>query len=48
MDSYDAEVRASIRYIAEAWPHLQPHIRESVFTLIDSALRQQQLEGGRS
>jgi len=42
-----SEFTPSIRYIADAWPHLQPHVREAIFTLIDATLRQQQLEGGQ-
>jgi hypothetical protein len=44
----DSEFSPSIQYIADAWPRLQPHIREAIFTLIDATLRQQQLEGGQS
>lgn len=29
---------ASLRYIAKAWPQLPPHIRESIFILIDASL----------
>lgn len=25
----------TIRHIANAWPHLQPHIREAILTLVD-------------
>lgn len=32
------ESSASIRLIADAWPDLQPHIREAIFTLIECAL----------
>jgi hypothetical protein len=35
-------------YIEERWHLLKPHIREAIFTLIDAALVQQELEGGRS
>ncbi len=35
----------SIAYIRRAWPSLPPHIREAIFTLIDSALLQQGSEG---
>ena len=39
----------SVQLIANAWPHLQPHIREAIFTLIDAALPDQhELEGGQS
>ena len=38
----------SLRYIARHWSNLQPHIHEAIFTLIDAALVQQELEGGRS
>jgi hypothetical protein len=44
----DTEFSPSIQYIADAWPRLQPHVREAIFTLIDATLRQQQLEGGQS
>jgi hypothetical protein len=44
----DTAFSPSIRYIADAWPRLQPHVREAIFTLIDATLRQQQLEGGQS
>lgn len=30
----------SIDYIRSAWPHIAPHIREAVLTLIDAALTQ--------
>ena len=44
----DTEFTPSIQYIADAWPHLQPHVREAIFTLIDAALDQQELERGQS
>ena len=49
-DSHDCECQsnASIRHIADAWPHLKPHIREAIFTLIDGSLAQQQLAKGGS
>jgi hypothetical protein len=28
----------SIRFIADAWPKLPPHVREAIMTLIDGAL----------
>ena len=43
----DAEFTPSIQYIADAWPHLQPHVREAIFTLIDAALDQQKSERGQ-
>ena len=36
-----------IQYIPDAWPHLQPHVREAIFTLIDAALDQQKSERGQ-
>ncbi len=30
---------ASLRYIADSWPYLQRHIRESIVTLIDAGMR---------
>ena len=30
--------QASIRFIADAWPKLPPHVREAIMTLIDGAL----------
>ena len=44
----DTEDVASLRYIAHAWTHLQPHIRAAMLTLVDAALPQQPLEGGQS
>ena len=45
----DDLANTSIRYITYAWPHLQPHVREAIFTLIDAALPDQhRLEGGQS
>ncbi len=42
-------IDATLLQIAHAWPHLQPHIREVILTLIDVALPdQRRLEGGRS
>jgi len=46
--SSGSELPAHICYIAEHWPHLKPHIREAIFTLIDAALVQQEFEGGQS
>jgi hypothetical protein len=34
--------------LADAWPTLPPHIKEAIFTLIDGALLQQKLKGGRT
>jgi len=30
--------QASIRFIADAWPKLPPHVREAIMTVIDGAL----------
>ena len=38
----------SLQPLIAAWPHLQPHIREAIFTLIDASLAQQPLAGGES
>ena len=40
------DFEASIDYIRRAWPYLQPHIKEALFTLIDAALLQS--EGAQS
>ena len=44
-ESFDAVVaesdpacQPSIRFIADAWPKLPPHVREAIMTLIDGAL----------
>lgn len=29
----------ALDYIAAAWPHLQPHVRDAILTLIDCASR---------
>lgn len=42
----DIEVAPSISFIAEAWPHLPPHVRETICTVIDAALLRPQVEGG--
>jgi hypothetical protein len=34
-----------VRYLAEAWPHLPPHIREAIFTLVDSVAHFYDAEG---
>jgi hypothetical protein len=39
----NTERSSSIHYIADAWPLLQPHVRETMATLIDATLRQQPL-----
>ena len=44
----DTEHTATLHFIAGAWPHLPPHIRASVLTLIEAALSQQTWEGGQS
>jgi hypothetical protein len=28
----------AVKYIADAWPHLPPHVREAILTLIDAGL----------
>lgn len=47
-DARDDNETESLRRVAGAWSHLQPHIREAIITLIDAALVQQRLEGGQS
>ena len=42
--SADIVKRSSMAHIAKAWPHLPPHVREAIFTLIDGSLAQQQSE----
>jgi hypothetical protein len=36
----ELECGTATRFIAEAWPHLPPHIREAIFVMVDSALIQ--------
>ena len=38
----------SLRPLLAAWPHLKPHIREAIITLVDASLLQQPLAGGES
>lgn len=38
----------TLAYIAERWPHLQPHIREAILTLVDCTDRDAFAEGGQS
>jgi hypothetical protein len=38
---------SSVRYIADRWQLLPPHVREAVITLIDAACLQHQSDGGR-
>ena len=48
LTSLGKENAESLRPLIAAWPHLQPHIREAIFTLIDASLSQQSLAGGES
>jgi len=34
----DGELPPHLRYIAERWDRLPPHVREAIFTLIDASL----------
>lgn len=43
-DTYDP----APQYLADTWSLLPPHVREAIFTLVDSALLQQKLTGGQS
>ena len=36
--SPDNDQSGDLTYIEYHWPHLQPHIREAILTLIDAAL----------
>jgi hypothetical protein len=38
----------TMAHIAERWPHLQPHIREAIITLIDCSGRDAFAAGGQS
>lgn len=38
-------VPPEVRFLADAWPHLAPHIREAIQTLVTACL---QTEGGES
>lgn len=38
-------LNASVQYLAEAWPRLQPHIREAILTLVDASLSNVDDEG---
>ncbi len=45
----DGELPPHLRYIAERWDNLQPHIREAIITLIDASLSassSEEAEGG--
>jgi hypothetical protein len=39
---------ASLRFIASAWPLLQPHVRETILTLIDAVLAVRDSDGDES
>lgn len=36
----------ALDYIAAAWPHLQPHVREAIITLIECSTRANERKGG--
>ena len=44
----DNEDSPSIEFIAQAWPHLSPHIREAIFTLIDASFPSLEENGAQS
>lgn len=44
----DNEFAPSIAFIAQAWPHLAPHIREAIVTLIDASLPSRAVQGAQS
>ena len=41
------EFAYSIEFITQAWPHLPPHVREAILTLIDASLITLSAEGVR-
>lgn len=42
-----SEYGPALRYLVEAWPHLPPHIRAAIFTLVDSVAPPFDTEGGQ-
>ncbi len=45
---HDAMSEATAEFIRAAWPHLQPHVREAIITLIDCASTIHRGNGGAS
>jgi hypothetical protein len=43
----DAVLQPDLEKVARAWPHLPPHIREAILTLVAGTLDQLDSEGGR-
>ena len=42
----DSPPNSAVAYITEAWPHLPPHVRETLVVIVDAALSGRTLEGG--
>lgn len=38
----DGQQDPAVGHIAGAWPHLPPHVKEAIFTLVDGALAQRE------
>ena len=37
-------LKVDLNFIAHRWPHLRPHVREAILTLIDGTVRDNECE----